>query len=264
MRITEKTEKINSYTLEEISSHHTTHDLWVVYKDKVYDLTCFLFDHPGGEEVLLSRGGSDVTGILLDDDIHLHSDAAIDLLNDYCIGVVRKSGLSDSAADLSELNSNCILCVNNIIAVVLKDLNENFIDITKPMLKQVYYSTFTRKEYIKQVHIPRYSKNSPPLFGGFLENLTKTYWWVIPLFWGPFVFLLYKWARIYLTRQVASAVWVTGLFTFTLIEYILHRFLFHMDEKLPDSRWAMTIHFLIHGVHHFLPMDRYFLNIFKT
>jgi 4-hydroxysphinganine ceramide fatty acyl 2-hydroxylase len=235
---------MNKYTKKEISSHHTTHDLWVVYKDKVYDLTSFLFDHPGGEEVLLSHGGSDISQILLDDKIHLHSDAALDILNDYCIGTIsEKTGLP-------ELPSN--------EAVALKDLNENFIDITKPMLRQVYYSTFTKEEYIKQVHIPRYSKDSPPIFGGVLENFTKTYWWVIPIFWGPFVYILYNWSRMYLSAEVATALWVAGLFSFTLIEYVLHRFLFHMDENLPDNRTVWTIHFLIHGVHHFLPMDRYF------
>ena len=86
--------------------------------------------------------------------------------------------------------------------------------------------------------------------------IAKTYWWVIPLFWGPFVYVLYNWSRIYLSAEVSMAIWVIGLFSFTLIEYCLHRFLFHMDENLPNNRLIITLHFLIHGVHHFLPMDR--------
>lgn len=37
----------------------------------------------------------------------------------------------------------------------------------------------------------------------------------------------------------------------------MHRFLFHVDEWLPDNRWFLTIHFTLHGVHHYLPTDRY-------
>jgi 4-hydroxysphinganine ceramide fatty acyl 2-hydroxylase len=37
----------------------------------------------------------------------------------------------------------------------------------------------------------------------------------------------------------------------------MHRFLFHVDEWLPDNRWFLTVHFLLHGVHHYLPTDRY-------
>lgn len=41
------------------------------------------------------------------------------------------------------------------------------------------------------------------------------------------------------------------------VEYVLHRWVFHLDEKVPDHPLGVTIHFLLHGVHHMLPMDRY-------
>ncbi|KPI34314.1 uncharacterized protein AB675_8985, partial [Cyphellophora attinorum] len=47
------------------------------------------------------------------------------------------------------------------------------------------------------------------------------------------------------------------LFLWTLVEYLLHRFLFHVDEYMPDHPLALTAHFLLHGIHHYLPMDRY-------
>lgn len=40
-----------------------------------------------------------------------------------------------------------------------------------------------------------------------------------------------------------------------MIEYTLHRFLFHIEEYLPRHRIAYALHFLTHGVHHMLPMD---------
>lgn len=53
-----------------------------------------------------------------------------------------------------------------------------------------------------------------------------------------------------------SAAWALGLVIWTILEYTLHRFLFHVDYYLPDTNWAMFAHFLLHGIHHFLPMDR--------
>jgi len=47
-----------------------------------------------------------------------------------------------------------------------------------------------------------------------------------------------------------------GNVIWTILEYTLHRFLFHVDHYLPDANWAMLLHFLLHGVHHYLPMDR--------
>ena len=46
-----------------------------------------------------------------------------------------------------------------------------------------------------------------------------------------------------------------GIFKWTLIEYILHRFLFHSEEYLPNHRLAFFCHFLLHGIHHAFPWD---------
>lgn len=40
-------------------------------------------------------------------------------------------------------------------------------------------------------------------------------------------------------------------------EYTLHRWLFHLDEYLPNHPAAIMTHFLLHGVHHIIPMDPY-------
>lgn len=48
-----------------------------------------------------------------------------------------------------------------------------------------------------------------------------------------------------------------GNFFWTIIEYGMHRCLFHIDEVLPDHPAFLTVHFLTHGIHHYLPMDQY-------
>ena len=45
---------------------------------------------------------------------------------------------------------------------------------------------------------------------------------------------------------------VVGTFTWTLVEYLIHRFIFHYE---PHGRGTQRLHFIIHGVHHKYPSD---------
>ena len=44
-------------TLAEVAEHKDRGSCWVVIHNKVYDVTKFLDEHPGGEEVILDVGG---------------------------------------------------------------------------------------------------------------------------------------------------------------------------------------------------------------
>ncbi|OCH96537.1 hypothetical protein OBBRIDRAFT_765365 [Obba rivulosa] len=50
-----------AWSLEEIAKHHTRSSCWVVIKNKVYDVTEFLPEHPGGAQIILKYGGRDAT-----------------------------------------------------------------------------------------------------------------------------------------------------------------------------------------------------------
>jgi hypothetical protein len=47
-----------TYTLEEVKQHNSVEDVWVVIDGKVYDITEFLEDHPGGDGVLMDNAGT--------------------------------------------------------------------------------------------------------------------------------------------------------------------------------------------------------------
>ena len=55
------------------------------------------------------------------------------------------------------------------------------------------------------------------------------------------------------TAQIIS-LYVGGFFFFTLVEYILHRWLYHPPEDATESRKNFT--YKIHGIHHDYPKDK--------
>ncbi|KAN0079047.1 Cytochrome b5-like heme/steroid binding domain containing protein [Elaphomyces granulatus] len=78
------------FTYQDVSAHTTKKDLYVVIHDKVYDVSSFVDEHPGGEEVMLDVGGQDATEAF--EDVG-HSEEAREILAGYEIGtLIRKPG----------------------------------------------------------------------------------------------------------------------------------------------------------------------------
>lgn len=48
-------------TLEEVAHHDSFDDCWIVIYDRVYDVTQFLRDHPGGDDIIMDHAGRDAT-----------------------------------------------------------------------------------------------------------------------------------------------------------------------------------------------------------
>ncbi|XP_038588858.1 cytochrome b5 [Micropterus salmoides] len=61
----EKEEKcpdgVKYYRLSEIEEQNTFKSTWIIINNKVYDVTKFLEEHPGGEEVLREQAGGNAT-----------------------------------------------------------------------------------------------------------------------------------------------------------------------------------------------------------
>lgn len=293
----------------EVASHNTSKSCYVTIGTKVYDITPFLEDHPGGADLILQHAGKDVKEAMEDEVSHAHSEAAWEILDDHLIGfmatdkvleAVKKSSdpfavlpMEPSDNGMKELDRTDSAAAEDVrarenaaVAGVEaeqedkkvyettgmsseEDLNKEtdatldfkkhkFLDLNRPLLLQVWFGGFSKAFYLEQVHRPRHYKggDSAPLFGNFLEPLSKTPWWMVPTLWGPCVAY-----GTYLSGQnlplfALTAYWILGLCIWTLVEYGLHRCLFHIDYYLPDNRAAITLHFLLHGIHHYLPMDR--------
>ncbi|XP_078400617.1 cytochrome b5 type B [Cetorhinus maximus] len=74
---------VNYITMEEVKTHNSSKSTWLVIHDKVYDVTKFLEEHPGGEEVLFEQAGGDATESF--EDVG-HSSDAREMLKQYFIG----------------------------------------------------------------------------------------------------------------------------------------------------------------------------------
>ncbi|NXA48171.1 CYB5 protein, partial [Nothocercus julius] len=49
------------YRLEEVKKHSNSQSTWFILHNRIYDVTKFLEQHPGGEEVLREQAGGDAT-----------------------------------------------------------------------------------------------------------------------------------------------------------------------------------------------------------
>jgi len=87
-----------------------------------------------------------------------------------------------------------------------------------------------------------------------LELASRVHPAVPPLLYLPVVAICLVLAigRDDLAVPSVIGVFLLGLASWTLAEYLLHRFVFHFE---PDTRWGRRLHFIIHGVHHEYPHD---------
>ncbi|MFT7819349.1 cytochrome b5-like [Arapaima gigas] len=78
---------VKYYTLDEVKRHSLVRDSWLVIHGKVYDITSFLEEHPGGEVVLVEQAGTDATDSF--EDVG-HSADAREMLQQYFIGELQR------------------------------------------------------------------------------------------------------------------------------------------------------------------------------
>ncbi|CAH1780440.1 unnamed protein product [Owenia fusiformis] len=267
------------FSLHEVKKHCKDNDLWVVHQDKVYDVSEFVERHPGGKDIVLENSGVDVTTIM-ETTPHKHSDAAYTILKKYYIGDIKTIQTNGKNAqkristkdEPKKMAANGNGATNNGIHENKENqfdfIEKDFIDWDKPILWQVHK---LGRHYEQWVHTPQ--ETCIRLFkSDFCEYFSKTAWYLIPMFWLPVMSMfLYK---SYSEFQGGSEQWpivLFGGFSFnaysipvffafgalfwTFLEYVVHRWLFHMipDEKSP---FLITLHFILHGQHHKSPFDR--------
>lgn len=89
----------------------------------------------------------------------------------------------------------------------------------------------------------------------YLEMMTKTHPFVIYCLYFPVIgFMLYKGtAEKGLSVGLEVILFFSGLLFWSLFEYIMHRYLFHMIVESPGAKRFV---YTMHGVHHEYPRDK--------
>lgn len=88
----------------------------------------------------------------------------------------------------------------------------------------------------------------------FMEALSRVHPAVPLIIFVPVIlymfYLSYWYFQLPLTNIFGLVMF--GVFVWTITEYLLHRFIFHLELK---SEFGKKIHFIFHGVHHDYPSD---------
>jgi len=195
--------------------------------------------HPGGESVLAPFIGMDATEAYRDPKVHQHGAEAKKLLTKFLIGYLAGSKNKDELQKMQDQ---------------LRLPSYYGVDLTKGLLWQMYlmengpkYSKFIDEILITQAGTLKYF-DTP-----FVEYFSRSYWWSVPLIWGPVTCLLFYWAALGgISLFTILTLVVFAPFVWNFFEYFLHRYLFHMEPNTPFMRW---FHFMLHGYHHIAPMD---------
>mmetsp|Transcript_21554 Transcript_21554/g.43459 ORF Transcript_21554/g.43459 Transcript_21554/m.43459 type:complete len:269 (+) Transcript_21554:58-864(+) len=136
----------------------------------------------------------------------------------------------------------------------VRDRRDQFLTLDEPIFNQFFTKKFSKKLYMEQVHIPRQINYSARFFeSDFCEALTKTHWWTTPAVWFPVSGIMYWMSTEEPTNKLI--IFAMGLFLWTILEYVFHRFVFHCEEIIPDNPYFLMLHFFTHAVHHYFPFD---------
>ncbi|KAL5722125.1 hypothetical protein ACHQM5_005683 [Ranunculus cassubicifolius] len=94
-------EKRREVSAEELKKHNTTDSLWISIQGKIYDVTEWRKDHPGGESPLLNLAGQDVTDAF----VAFHPGSAWKYLEKFHIGYLKDYTVSEVSKDYRKLVS---------------------------------------------------------------------------------------------------------------------------------------------------------------
>jgi len=147
--------RIHIFTASDVSTHDSASSCWISHAGKVYDVTHFLQDHPGGDDLILQYAGKDVEEAMRNKDEHEHSEAAYEMLQEYLVGRIgsEETTVSDGVfplwESLSYIFTYCWIDWEATDDFHPEETNEakdyeksQFLDLRRPLLRQVWEANF--------------------------------------------------------------------------------------------------------------------------
>jgi sterol desaturase/sphingolipid hydroxylase (fatty acid hydroxylase superfamily) len=88
-----------------------------------------------------------------------------------------------------------------------------------------------------------------------LEKLSRTHISIPITIFMTYASVLLYWSITHtsLSFWLTTSMFFTGMISFTLVEYLVHRYIFHMRTY---NEWREKFQYTVHGVHHEFPKDR--------
>jgi len=192
--------------------------------------------------------------------VHQHGEAAKCFLQKYCIGKVLKEDISsfsthsiatiDDSSSLKQTSNKNNSLHSNFTGTKWQDL----VDMNRAMFFQVI-SIFPPELYQKWIHAVYSPTRTLRIFEwNWLEIFTHWPWWYIFPMWIPILLAMLYHCYFYHQSSIIkiSFYFSIGLLLWFIMEYNLHRFLFHCETS---SSIGNVYHFLAHGLHHLIPSD---------
>lgn len=114
------------------------------------------------------------------------------------------------------------------------------------------YAIAREGRYTAWVSTPERFSSTPRLFKHrWLDALTKTRWFMVPVLWLPAACACALNGPVHPTDAVLCM--LAGGMLWITCEYVLHRYVFH--AHVPSSPMIAAVHFCLHGCHHKAPRD---------
>ncbi|XP_075392852.1 fatty acid 2-hydroxylase [Tenrec ecaudatus] len=259
-----------SFSPADLQKRLATGDCWVRCGTRLYDLSDFVRHHPGGEQLLRMRAGQDISADL-DGPPHRHSANARRWLEQYYVGELRRDpqGSAENEAPAPCSAEKQKAGPNMEAKPCEAEWEQDLVDWQKPLLWQVGYLGEKYEEWVHQPVLRPIRLFHSDLF----EALSKAVWYSVPIIWVPLMlYLSWSYYRILaqgnvrlftsftteysvpVPKSVFPGLILLGMLSWTILEYLIHRFLFHMKPP-SDSYYLIMLHFMLHGLHHKAPFD---------
>ncbi|KAL4967113.1 FMN-dependent dehydrogenase-domain-containing protein [Aspergillus stella-maris] len=121
----------------ELERHATAEDCWIVVHSRVYDITAFLDEHPGGAAIILKYAGNDASKAY--DEVHAPSMIAKTLQGEQCKGTI------DPTAELTPIDS-----ISDSGSTIVEDEDENTIPPLETLISVHDFESVAQKKYTQK------------------------------------------------------------------------------------------------------------------
>jgi len=106
---------------------------------------------------------------------------------------------------------------------------------------------------VTEIHSQK--KSSKIFKSKFLDRITRTHIAVPLVIFSIYAIGLLYWSidHSFMTLGLTVVTFFLGALAFSLLEYLMHRYLFHLP---PTNEWNIKIAYALHGIHHEYPKDK--------